>query len=138
MTDEARLDISVRGFWTKYQMAFIEVRVLEPNAKRHEDKTLQQYYITNEMEKKQKCKGYVLQVENESSTPLVFWVNGAMGKKTNKCYSRIAKNLAEKWDETYSVMMSWIWKKIFFLMMKSIIMCICQLSMSEKNIKTRN
>ena len=38
MTDEARLDISVRGFWTKYQMAFIEVRVLEPNAKRHEDK----------------------------------------------------------------------------------------------------
>ena len=72
MRDEARLDISVRGFWTKYQMAFIEVRVLEPNAKRHEDKTLQQYYITNEMEKKRECKEYVLQVENESSTPLVF------------------------------------------------------------------
>ena len=47
-----------------------------------------------------------------------------MGKEAYKCYSRIAEKLAEKRDKPYLVMMSWIRRKISFLMMKSIIMCI--------------
>ena len=47
--DEARLEISARGFWTKCRIAFFNVQVLEPNTKRYEGKTLQQYYRTNEM-----------------------------------------------------------------------------------------
>ena len=47
-------------------------------------------------------------------TPLVFSVNGAMGKKPNKCYFRIAEKLAEKRDEPFSVMMYWIRRKISF------------------------
>ena len=66
----------------------------------------------------------ILQVENGSFTLLVFSVNGGMGKVANKCYSRIAEKLAEKRDEPYSVMMSWIRRKISFLMVKSVIMCI--------------
>ena len=124
MRDEARLDISARGFWTKYQMAFFDVRVFDPSAKRYDGKTLQQCYRKNEMEKKRKYNERILQVENGSFTPLVFSVNGGMGKEANKCYSRIAEKLAEKRDEPYSVMMSWIRRKIFFSMMKSIIMCI--------------
>ena len=50
--DAARLDISARGFWTKYHMAFFDVRVFGPNAKRYESKSLQQCYRTNEMERK--------------------------------------------------------------------------------------
>ena len=46
------------------------------------------------------------------------------GKEANKCYSRIVEKLAEKRDEPYSVMMSWIWRKISFSMMKSIFICI--------------
>ena len=42
MRDEARLDISARGFWMKYQMALFDVRVFDPNAKRYDGKTLQQ------------------------------------------------------------------------------------------------
>ena len=38
----------------------------------------------------------ILQVENESFTPLVFSVNGGMGKEANKCYSGIAEKLAKK------------------------------------------
>ena len=33
--DIAMLDISDRGFWTKYQMAFFDVRVFNLNAKRY-------------------------------------------------------------------------------------------------------
>ena len=60
-----------------------------------------------------------------------------MRKEANKCYSRIAEKLAEKRDEPYSVMMSWIRRKISFSMIKSIIMCIREvdrLGMSEKTI----
>ena len=63
--DEARLDIS--GFWTKYQIEYFDVRVFDPNAKRYESKSLQQYYRTNEMEKKQKYIKRIRQVENGSS-----------------------------------------------------------------------
>ena len=119
MRDETRLDISARGFWTKYQMALFDLRVFDPNAKRYEE-----CYRTNEMEKKRKYNERILQVENGSFTPLVFSVNGGMGKEANKCYSRIAEKLAEKRDEPYSVMMSWVRRKISFSKMKSIIMCI--------------
>ena len=60
MRDETRLDISARGFWTKYQMALFDVRVFDPNAKRYEE-----CYRTNEMEKKRKYKERILQVEME-------------------------------------------------------------------------
>ena len=76
------------------------------------------------MEKKRKYNERILQVENGSFTPLVFSVNGRMGKEANKCYSGIAEKLAKKRYEPYSVTMSWIRRKISFSMMKSIIMCI--------------
>ena len=122
-------------------MAFFDVRVFDPNAKKYEGKGLQQCYRTNEMEKKRKYNEHILQVENGRFTPLVLSVNGGMGKEANKCYFQIAKKLAEKRDELYSVMMSWIRRKISFLMMKSIITCIRgsrSISMSEKNITLRN
>ena len=50
--DETRFDISAKAFWTKYQMAFFDVRVFDPNTKRYEGKTLQQCFRTNKMEKK--------------------------------------------------------------------------------------
>ena len=89
--DEARLQISVRRFWTKYQMVFFDVRVFDPNAMRYQGKSLQQCYMTNEVEKKRKYDQRILQVKNESFTQLVFPINGRMGKEANKCYSRIAK-----------------------------------------------
>ena len=49
--DEARLDISAGGFWTKYQIEYFDVRVFDLNVKRYESKSLQQYYRTNEMER---------------------------------------------------------------------------------------
>ena len=42
----------------------------------------------------------VLQVENGSFTPLVFSINGGMGREASKCYSRIAELLSEKTQRT--------------------------------------
>ena len=123
-SDDARLDISARGFWAKYQMAFFDVRVLDPNAKRYSAQNLRRCYINNEKEKKRQYNMRVLQVENGSATPLVFSINGGMGREASKHYSRIAEMLSEKRDEPYSLTMSWIRRKLSFSLMRLIITCI--------------
>ena len=51
------------------------------------------------MEKKRKYNEHILQVENASFITLAFSVNGGkIGKEASKCYSQIAKKLAEKQD----------------------------------------
>ena len=78
ISDDARLHIIERRSWTKYQMAFFDIRVFDPNAKRHSAQMLQRCYISNEKEKKHQSNMKALQVENGSFTPLVFSINGGM------------------------------------------------------------
>ena len=105
-------------------MAFFDVRVFDPNAKRYGSKSLQEWYRKNEMKKKGRYNKRILQVENGSFTPLVFTINDGIGKESNECYSPIGEKIAEKRVEPYSVMMSSIRSKISLSMMKSIITCI--------------
>ena len=71
-TDEARLDISARGFWTTGQLAFFDVRVFNPIAKRYVDQELSRTYVMNEKEKKKMYNERVMQIEHGSFTPLVM------------------------------------------------------------------
>ena len=71
-SDAARLDISARGFWTKYQMAFFDVKIFDPNAKKYSAQSLQRCYNNNEKENKRPYNMIVLQVENGSFTPLAL------------------------------------------------------------------
>ena len=50
-TDEARSDISAWRFWIRRQRAFFDIRVFDPNAQRHLNKTLWKCYEINEKEK---------------------------------------------------------------------------------------
>ena len=52
VSDEARLDVSARGFWSRGQRAFFDVKVFNPNAQRHLGQSLSQCYIANEKDKK--------------------------------------------------------------------------------------
>ena len=52
MTDEARVDVSTRGFWTTCQTAFLDIRVFNPMAKRYVNQNLNKSFETNEKEKK--------------------------------------------------------------------------------------
>ena len=45
---DAQLDISSRGFWTKYQMAFFDVMVFDVSSKRYSARSLQRCFINNE------------------------------------------------------------------------------------------
>ena len=51
--DGARLDVSARGVWSKYERTFFDIRVTHPNAESHMKKSLEALYRENENEKRE-------------------------------------------------------------------------------------
>lgn len=52
--EEARLDIFGRGFWQTGQMAFFDIRVFNPVAKRYDSQSI----VKHEIDEKDKKKAY--------------------------------------------------------------------------------
>lgn len=133
-SDEARLDISARGFWTTGQVAFFDVRVFYPNAKRHVSQSLTQCYVANETEKKRMYNSRVMEVEHGTFTPLVFSTNGGMSRECRKFYSRLAELISEKKQQNYALTISWLMRNLVFSLLKSVIICIRgSRSLNERN-----
>ena len=124
LKDEARVDICARGFWTTGQMAFFDVRVFNPNAKRYINHELTKSYEMNEKEKKKCYNERILQVEHGSFTPLVMSATGGMGRECKKFYSRLSEIVAEKRGQRYSTVAPWIRRKICFSLVNSIGLCL--------------
>ena len=124
VSDEARLDVSARGVWTRYQRAFFYIRVFDPLARRYQDQTLRQAYLTNEKKKKRHYNARILEVENGTFTPLVFSVYGGMGNECQIFMKRLSLLLSEKRAENYSMMSTWIRTKLSFALLRSCLMCI--------------
>ena len=64
-SDEAWLDVSARGVWSREQRAFLDIRsvVFDPLARKYNGQTMKQSYRTNEMEKKCSYNECILNVE---------------------------------------------------------------------------
>ena len=118
--NEVRLDISTRGFWQVGQMAFLDVRVFNPNAKRYANIELNEI---NEKEKKKTYNERILQVEHESFITLVMLATGGMSRECKKFYSRPAEIICKKRKTDYNVTITWIRRKIAFSLIKSIGIC---------------
>eukprot|EP00794_Sanderia_malayensis_P019800 gene19799-biopygen16443 len=86
-SEEARLDISVRGFWQREQDAFFDVRIFNPFAPSYRNQKLENTFSANEREKKRAYSQRVLQVEQGSFTPLVFAHNGGSGRDTKLSFA---------------------------------------------------
>ena len=71
-SDQARVDVSARGFWLKGQVAFFDVRVFDTTAKRYVNQELRKSFEVNIKEKKKQYNERILQVEHGSFTPLVM------------------------------------------------------------------
>ena len=122
--DEARLDISARGFWTKGEMAFFDVRVFNPFAKTHLNRKLDSVFITNETMKKRSYNQRVIQVEHASFTPLVLSAFGGFSRETNHFFSILADKLARKRNIQTGLVARYIRTKISFDLVRGQVMCI--------------
>ena len=119
-----RLDICARGLWQAGQMAFFDVRVFNPTAKRYVNQKISKTYEVIEREKKKLYNKRKLQIEHGSFMPLVMSATGGMGRKCKKFYVRLAEMISYKRGTSYIVIASWVRRKITRLLIKSIVMCL--------------
>ena len=122
--DEARLDISARGFWQDGQQAFFDVRVFNPFASTHLQSPLAKCFENNEREKKRKYNQRVIQVEHGTFSPLVFTLYGGMSRETEHFISTLCAKLALKRDIPYSSIVNWIRSKLSFALIRAAILCV--------------
>ena len=121
--EDARVDVSARGFWTRGSRAFLDVRVFNPIARSYKSKSLESAYRQNENEKKRRYSERVREVEHGSFTPLVFTAFGGMGRECDRFYKQLANKLSEKQDVPQSVATNYVRTAINFSLIKSIALC---------------
>ena len=123
-SDDARLDIRARGFWSAAQDAYFDVRVFHQNASSNRSVSLSAAYKKHEDIKKRAYGQRVREVECGVFTPLVFSTTGRMGREATTFYKRLADRLARKRQMPYPVVISWLRCKLSFAAVRSSIMCI--------------
>ena len=122
--DEARLDVSIRGFWQSGQRAFFDVRVFNPFAPTHRNRALSTAFTANERKKKRAYAERVLQIEHGSFTPLVFTSYGGCGRECEKFLSVMATSLAQKQAMQTSLVTNWLRTKISFALVPRYCVCV--------------
>ena len=135
--DEARLDVSARGFWRRGSKAFIDVRIFNPLSKTSLSKPLKTSYKNNENEKKREYNERVLQIEHGTFTPLVFSTFGGVGYEGNRFLKHLTEKIAEKMDEDLSTVSNYIRTKYSFALLRTTLLCL-RGSRSNKVIKNTN
>ena len=78
---EARLDISIRGFRQRGQRAFADVKIFNSFAPTHLNRKLENYFSNNERERKRSYGQCVIDVEHGLFTPLIFSSYGGFGRE---------------------------------------------------------
>ena len=122
--EDARLGISARGFWCSGQKELFDVRVSNPIASRYRNTPISKCCTINENEKKKQYNESALQVEYGSFSPLAMSSNGGFGRECTLFYSKLTEQIAEKRKQQYSIISSWIKRKIIFSLLRSIGLCL--------------
>ena len=121
---EARVDISARGFWTRGQKAFMDIRIFDPMANCHRDRTLDSCHTTNEQTKIREYEERIINVDQGSFTPLVFTTSGGMGPRAKCFYSRLAEVLSEKKHQPRNQIVTWMRCRLSFSLLRSALLCL--------------
>ena len=121
---EARVDISARGFWTRGQRAFSDIRIFDPMAACHRQQTLEAAHTKNENEKIRAYGERIQHVDQGSFTPLVFTTSGGMGPRAKRFYARLAETLSEKKQQPKSYIVAWMRCRLSFSLLRSALLCL--------------
>ena len=122
--DDARLDISARGFWVRGQRAFFDVRIYNPMACSNRRLELKAAHEGNGNQKYRENGERVLEVEQGSFTPLVFTTSGGLAPKAITFYSCLAQQLAEKRKQAKSCVVAWMRCRLSFSLLRSALLCL--------------
>jgi len=138
LEDGARVDIRARGFWTRQQNAFFDVRVTHPKASLLSCSEVSSQLRTHEKKKKNEYAERIIQVERGSFTPLVFATNGQCGNECSLFLKALALQLHNKnSDVSYSSIMSCLRGRLSFCLLRWAITCMRGSRASYKRSQSR-
>ncbi|KAG0715208.1 hypothetical protein GWK47_012474 [Chionoecetes opilio] len=121
---EARVDICARGFWTRGQRTFLDIRIFDPMAVSHRELSLEAVHHRNELEKIRAYGDRILQVDHGTFTPLVFTTSGGMAPKARSFYSRLADLMSVKKHQPRSSVAAWMRCRLSFSLLRSALLCL--------------
>jgi len=122
--DEARLDISARGFWTRGQEAFFDVRVFVPDASSYVARNLETVYKEQEDRKKGAYEERIRNIEKADFCPLVFSANGGTAPSCATFLKRLCSLIADRSGVVYSKVLGFMRCRLGFAILRTAILCV--------------
>ena len=122
---EARIDISARGFWNRGQKSFFDLRVFIPLAPCYSGLSLDAAHVKNERDEIRKYSERIINVEQGTFTPLVFTSAGGMARQSQIFYKRMDRAYGRKErGEKKGFFTTWLRCKLSFSLVKSALLCL--------------
>ena len=81
-------------------------------------------YQLNQKDKKRIHNEQIMQAEHDTFTPLEMSPSRGRGQEKSKFYLRLPELINEKRESSYSIVATWIWRKVIFALIKSVGMCL--------------
>ena len=122
---EARVDIRARGFWTRQQEAFFDVRVTHPKASLLSRSEVRSQLLSHERAKKRHYASRIIQVDRGAFTPLVFATNGQCAPESGVFLKALVAGIVDKnVDLSYSLVMNHLRCRISFCLLRWAVTCL--------------
>ena len=118
-----RADIMIRGLWETGTDALIDVQLVNVDAKSHRNRDAESVLKTAERSKKRKHLADCQQ-QRRHFTPFVVSTDGMLGYEANSLIKRLAKELAEKWEQSYSRVCRWLKSRIGIAIVRATHRCL--------------
>ena len=123
--DGARVDIRARGFWTRQQNAFFDVRVTHPGSALLSRSEVVSQLSKHEREKKRNYGERIINVDRGSFTLLVFATNGQSATEASRFLKALALAIADKnRDLSYAQVMQYLRCRVSFCLLRWQITCL--------------
>ena len=121
---EARSDVRVRSFWSRYENAFFDFRVFYPHASSHRNKSIDQLYRSAENKKKAEYVQRINKCDHGSFTPMVMSATGFLGPEGTIALKVLARRISKKTKQPYSVTVAVLRCRLAFVAAKAALMYI--------------
>jgi hypothetical protein len=122
-SSELRGDLAVHGFWTRGQTAIFDVRITDTDQPSNRNTAPTNVLLRHEKEKKDKYGALCIE-RRRTFTPLVFSVDGLLGKEAKAASKRLATSLASKWKRSYSEICGFIRSRLSIALLRSSSRCL--------------
>jgi hypothetical protein len=120
---DIRGDLAVHGFWTSGQTAIFDVRITDTDQPSNRNTDPTKVLLRHEKEKKDKYGAHCI-ARRRTFTPLVFSVDGLLGKEAKAASKRLASTLAGKWKRSYSEICGFVRSRLSIALIRSSSRCL--------------